>query len=164
MERKTDVIVLGGGIGGLVTASICAGEGLSTLLVEPSSQLGGRTRYSYEGGYHVPPGPRAFPRDGLDQACARVGVEATVFQSGKYRFFDTVAGTERPFLETLDDSAARRERFHLTAADSEAVEQVMNNIDPDTWPGKTMAGWMEAMGFAPRLRRLLTASALARTR
>lgn len=160
MGAQHDVIILGGGISGLVTGAIAARKGQRVLLVEKGDQLGGRTRYTRVNGFHVPPGPRAFPRESLDQAFERAGVEAPVFQSGKYRFFDGVTGEERPFLQEHEGRAERKARFHLTDADGDDLDGAIGNMDPDTWQGKSMAEWMESQRFNPRLRRLMSASLL----
>ena len=160
MGAQHDVIILGGGISGLVTGAICARAGLRVLLVEKSDQLGGRTRYTRVGGFHIPPGPRAFPRESLDTAFERAGIEAPVFQSGKYRFFDSVTGEERPFLQDHEERAERKARYHLTDTDLDELEGAIGNMDPDTWQAKSMAQWMEGQGFSARLRRLMSASLL----
>jgi hypothetical protein len=51
------VVVIGGGIGGLATAALLAGEGHAVTLLEKRSQLGGRAGSWEQGGFRFDTGP-----------------------------------------------------------------------------------------------------------
>lgn len=59
-----DVIVVGGGIGGLTCATLLARRGASVTLVERSEALGGRARTTARGGFLWNQGPHALYRNG----------------------------------------------------------------------------------------------------
>src|SRR5262245_17845015 len=69
-----DVIVAGGGLGGMIAASILAGRGRRVVLLEREAQLGGRLRSYDVDGFVVDagayPGPDAYLSEALGQAGA----------------------------------------------------------------------------------------------
>ncbi|KAG2492765.1 hypothetical protein HYH03_008930 [Edaphochlamys debaryana] len=54
---KRRAVVVGGGIGGLVSAARLAKEGLEVVLLESNSQVGGRCQSMWRGRYRFDPGP-----------------------------------------------------------------------------------------------------------
>ena len=64
MEEKLDVVVVGGGLSGLVTAAYLGRAGLGTVVVEKARELGGRARTTVEGGYSLNLGAHAVYRNG----------------------------------------------------------------------------------------------------
>src|SRR5215217_3822385 len=70
MAQDADVVVVGGGLAGLATATLAARGGKRVLLLERSSALGGRARsQAQEEGFRFNLGPHALYRQG---AAARV--------------------------------------------------------------------------------------------
>ena len=59
-----DVIIVGGGLAGLATATYLARAGRSVQLFEKSRALGGRARTQSKGGFHFNVGPHALYRNG----------------------------------------------------------------------------------------------------
>jgi oxygen-dependent protoporphyrinogen oxidase len=57
---EKDVIVIGGGISGLACAYFARAQGLSVLLLEESSQVGGKIRTQWEDGFCCEWGPQGF--------------------------------------------------------------------------------------------------------
>ena len=56
VPSKVDVIIIGGGVGGLVTGSILARAGKKVLILEQHDQAGGGTHSFVERGYEFDPG------------------------------------------------------------------------------------------------------------
>lgn len=56
VPSKVDVIIIGGGVGGLVTGSILARAGKKVLILEQHDQAGGGTHSFVEKGYEFDPG------------------------------------------------------------------------------------------------------------
>ncbi len=69
MKKKTDVVVVGGGLGGLAVAVLLARGGRKVTLLEKSKHLGGRAHTTEVEGYHFNLGPHALYLGG---AAARV--------------------------------------------------------------------------------------------
>ena len=69
MNQKTDVVVVGGGLGGLAVAALLARGGRKVTLFEKSRHLGGRAHTTEVEGYHFNLGPHALYLGG---AAARV--------------------------------------------------------------------------------------------
>ncbi|AKI99226.1 phytoene dehydrogenase-like protein [Archangium gephyra] len=69
MKKKTDVVVVGGGLGGLAVAVMLARGGRKVTLLEKSKHLGGRAHTTEVEGYHFNLGPHALYLGG---AAARV--------------------------------------------------------------------------------------------
>ncbi len=65
MNKKYDVIVVGGGLAGLTAASYSCKYGLSTLLVEKSDKVGGLANSFVYEGYTFDYGIRAFENSGI---------------------------------------------------------------------------------------------------
>src|SRR5690349_17091108 len=60
MKKKTDVVVVGGGLGGLAVAVLLARGGKKVTVLEKSKHLGGRAHTTEVEGYHINLGPHAL--------------------------------------------------------------------------------------------------------
>lgn len=63
-NARTEVVVVGGGLAGLIAATKIANEGRSVVLLEQGKLLGGRAATTVDGGVHFNLGPRALYRHG----------------------------------------------------------------------------------------------------
>ena len=87
--ERYDLVVVGGGIGGLATASLAAVRGLRVALLESHSRLGGCAGYFPRGVHTFDAGATALMGLGLDEPIggllARVGVEFEAMRTPAYR-------------------------------------------------------------------------------
>jgi phytoene dehydrogenase-like protein len=75
-ESTADAVVIGGGLGGLVTAAFLARAGQQVVLYEKSHELGGRARTQVLDGFHFNLGPHALYSTGLGTAVLKeLGIE-----------------------------------------------------------------------------------------
>ncbi|WP_434381527.1 FAD-dependent oxidoreductase [Melittangium boletus] len=90
--KTTDVLVVGGGLGGLAVAALLAREGRRVVLCEKSRHLGGRAQTTQEADYHFNLGPHALFLAG---AAARVlGGSAWSWRAGSPRAASRCAGVD----------------------------------------------------------------------
>jgi phytoene dehydrogenase-like protein len=68
MTLSTDLVVIGGGLGGLTAAALAAKAGLSVVVLEKATGPGGRAATTEKHGFAFNLGPRALYRGG--SACA----------------------------------------------------------------------------------------------
>jgi phytoene dehydrogenase-like protein len=64
MNRRYDVVVVGGGLAGLTAATLLAREGRSVIVFERASKVGGRAVTREANGFHFNLGPHALYRAG----------------------------------------------------------------------------------------------------
>lgn len=162
MKRgRFDVIVLGGGIGGLTTGAILAANGMRILLLERNEIVGGRLRAVRRDGFSIPVGPHGFPRDAVDTALARAQVEAPLYpRPGHFRLYNLrrkqlygLMEAGRPWEETV-------EKFGLSPEDSRGLLDQIHHVDPETWSGKTARRWLDDMRLSARLKKICANSAV----
>ena len=73
-RAEWDVIVIGAGLGGLLSASILARSGRRVLLLERENQVGGRLRSEEVDGFVIDAGAYLWPNAHLDDALSAAGV------------------------------------------------------------------------------------------
>jgi len=71
MERKADVLVVGGGLAGLAASAYLARAGGHVVLVEKAAAIGGRARTQSDGGFQFNLGAHALYRAGAGMAVLR---------------------------------------------------------------------------------------------
>ena len=74
MSERWDVIVIGAGLGGMLTATILARAGLRVLVLERESEVGGRLRSYHVGDLVIDAGAYLWPNLHLDAALSAAGV------------------------------------------------------------------------------------------
>ncbi|MFT3713560.1 MAG: FAD-dependent oxidoreductase [Archangium sp.] len=90
IETKTELLVVGGGLGGLLTAARAAKAGRRVTLLEQAAALGGFGRSPELGGANVNLGPHALYLDGpAERALLELGVKLEGFIPGAGGFFDS---------------------------------------------------------------------------
>ena len=78
MKTTDDVVVIGGGLGGLACATWIARTGRSVTLMERAKHLGGRARSTEHDGFVLNLGPHALYRSGpAERGLADLGVRWT---------------------------------------------------------------------------------------
>ncbi|MBL8913700.1 MAG: NAD(P)-binding protein [Archangium sp.] len=88
--QKFDLIVVGGGLGGLLTAARAAKAGRRVVVLEQAQELGGFGRSPELGGRPVNLGPHAIYLDGpAEKALLELGVELKGFIPGAAGFFES---------------------------------------------------------------------------
>ena len=78
-QHELDVVVVGAGVGGLVTAALLAKEGKRVTLLEKQSYLGGRAMERRYKGHQIGFGSHLVedPGDSLTRVCEQIGVTLT---------------------------------------------------------------------------------------
>jgi phytoene dehydrogenase-like protein len=78
MNAELDVVIVGGGIGGLAVGALAARRGLSTVVVERAHAPGGRAATTVRDGFHMNLGGHALYRGGpAERVLRNLGVEWT---------------------------------------------------------------------------------------
>ena len=80
MAETADVIVIGGGIGGLTTAALLQERGLSTIVFEKNSFPGGSCSSFRKGGYRFDAGASVFYGFNEDDARGTLNLHARIFR------------------------------------------------------------------------------------
>jgi phytoene dehydrogenase-like protein len=139
------VVIVGGGIAGLVSATLVAKAGLPALMLEKASSIGGRAVTRKKSGFSFNLGPHALYREGmLSHTLQQLGVEVTgalppgaggfVFRGGR-RHTLPVGLTSLMTTSVMSLPAkfefARLQRL-ISAADASAVQ------------GKTLESWLHS--------------------
>ncbi len=154
-----DVIVLGGGVGGLTAGAILAANGARVLLLERDEIVGGRARVAPRGAFGLPTGPHSFPREPVDTALARAGVEVPLYERpGRYRMFNLPRQRFYPLMEAGAAWEETIEKFNLGPDDARSILDLLHHIDPETWEGKTTRRWLDDMHLPPRVAQICTNS------
>ena len=84
-----DLVVVGGGMGGLATAALARASGLRVALLEAHTRLGGCAGYFARGPYHFDAGATALmglkPGEPLGELLAAVGLDFSAVETPGYR-------------------------------------------------------------------------------
>jgi phytoene dehydrogenase-like protein len=157
MKKKTDVVVVGGGLGGLAVAAMLARGGRKVTLLEKSKHLGGRAHTTEVEGYHFNLGPHALYLGG---AAARVlgtlGVPMRGGSPGEGSF--ALRGNR---LHPLPAGAVSLLMTDLLgAAGKLELGRVMTGLmktDAGTLEGRSLSGWLDAQVTRKEVREVVEA-------
>ncbi|MEV0067500.1 FAD-dependent oxidoreductase [Amycolatopsis sp. NPDC050768] len=133
-----DVIVLGAGVSGLVTASVLAEQGQRVLLLEKHAYLGGRAReYRYKGhqlglGSHLV----EDPGDSLTRVCALMGLDLVHSERSDSMPFWTNGRGWAPIQEQYAGSAKQGLKRCIQALNETSYEELEN------WNHASLREWM----------------------
>lgn len=130
-----DVIVVGGGVGGLGTASLLQRKGLDTLLVEKNDILGGRGKSISWNGWELDMGLHLVSLGeggALHELCDKVGYEidwANYSEDVEVYYEDEWAEATK----LLTSKSARREIKEIIKQISKLPDEKINNLDDVSW-------------------------------
>jgi phytoene dehydrogenase-like protein len=156
-ESGADAVVVGGGLAGLVAATVLAKGGLKAVLMEKSNHAGGRAvTQEFEDGYHFNLGPHALYRKGAAQRVLReLGVKWTgglpptkggylIYRGEKFR---SPLGALSLLMTRLLSFGEKIETARLLAS--------LTSIERDALDGVTLREWLESVTRSERVRQLL---------
>ncbi len=127
MEKKFDVVVIGGGAGGMCAAALLAHAGLKVLLTEKRRYLGGRFSTVDHDGFQCAAGGIAVQVNGqLESVCQEIGVESGVnpvtsaayWIAGEYHEIPLEGGSLRATIKALADSEDEAARVSAAVSDA----------------------------------------------
>ncbi len=116
-EEEYDLVVLGAGAGGMTAALVSSMEGLRTLLIERSDQIGGTTARS-SGTVWIPNNPEQR-RHGVedDEVAARTYLDALVGKRADRTLRDAFIAAGPRMLSYLEEGAGFRFQSYLHSVD-----------------------------------------------
>lgn len=137
-----DVVVVGGGVAGLATASLLAGSGKRVILFEQSRFLGGRAQTKQQDGFYLNLGPHALYRGGRGiQVLRELGIEPrgrVPSVSGGFAIKGGVkhtfpAGTVSLLTTSLFGLSAKLEAARLLASFARIDGERIMNVSVQDW-------------------------------
>lgn len=121
-EAVFDVVVIGGGIGGLSAAALLAHNGYRTLLAERKPSLGGRWGSLRHGGVDVPVGAYSIETGGVLEGVFReVGAPFDVVEPSPNTFY----WYQGRYIDPGEGSGRLRRTFFAICEDGNEVQRVM---------------------------------------
>jgi phytoene dehydrogenase-like protein len=156
-HEAIDVAVVGGGLAGLTAAAYLGRAGRSVVVLERSSQPGGRAITNDLGGFRFNLGPHALYRKG---AAARVLGELGVAYQGKVPPASGY-GVRNGALVSISDSPLWLLSTPLLSAGGkvEAARLLLGlrRLHPSALRGVSMSEWLERRARHPEVRMLIGA-------
>lgn len=151
-EARTDVVVIGGGIGGLACALALAKAGRRVTLLEASARLGGRGASEHENGFTLNQGPHAIFEPsrailaslGVKPRAPLVASDGTFVDDGE-RLHVLPGGVGSFFGTSFLDARDRLSLGGLLPA------LVGGTSDPSL----TFGAWLDRRSLTPRVRALV---------
>jgi phytoene dehydrogenase-like protein len=156
--QSADAVVVGGGLSGLVAATVLAKGGSKVILMEKSNHAGGRAvTQEFDGGYHLNLGAHALYRKGAAQRILReLGIKWTgaappskggqAIYRGRKHLFPTEPWSL--FTTGLLSFKEKIEAMRLLASLSRVDAQSLNHV--------SLAEWLRSMTKSERVRQLLS--------
>ena len=158
MNGSTDLVIIGGGLGGLAAAALAARAGLSVVVLEKATEPGGRAATTEKQGFSLNLGAHALYRGG--PACAVLDELGVAYPgrepptSGGYAFLGGVFHTlPTGFLSLVSTDvcglAAKLEFARLLGS--------LARMDTAALDGVTVTAWLERALKSPEARALVAA-------
>ncbi|ATB27295.1 phytoene desaturase family protein [Melittangium boletus] len=154
--KATDVVVVGGGLGGLAVAALLARGGRRVVLFEKARHLGGRAHTTSQEGYHFNLGPHAlFLAGAAARVLARLGLEL----KGRGPRGEGGFALRRGRLHTLPTGAVSLLTTDLLGAAGKLefarVLAGLNRVDASTLVGVSLEQWLRANVSRAEVRELV---------
>ena len=174
-QTNHDIAVAGGGLGGLVSAILCAQGGKSVILLESRNELGGRamTRENEEFRFNL--GPHALYRDGATVAVMRgmgIALPGGVPQVDEGRG-DRAPGKQRRARRLVYSIVRGNTRYRMPATALSLITTgafslsgkmqlgrlmaALPTLDPAPLMGVTVAEWLDELNLAADARQMIEA-------
>ncbi|HEU0107328.1 MAG TPA: FAD-dependent oxidoreductase [Vicinamibacteria bacterium] len=163
MERKADVVVVGGGLAGLAASAYLARAGGQVVLVEKAAAIGGRARTQSEGGFQFNLGAHALYRAGAGMAVLReLGVAVAGGRptgEGGYAVRGGAMHTLPAGFVSLLTTGLLRAGEKMEAA---RLFAALGRTDGDHLQDAPLAAWLARI-HSPTVRQLMEATARVAT-
>jgi phytoene dehydrogenase-like protein len=163
MERKADVVVVGGGLAGLAASAYLARAGGHVVLVEKAAAIGGRARTQSEGGFQFNLGAHALYRAGAGMAVLReLGVAVAGGRptgEGGYAVRGGAMHTLPAGFVSLLTTGLLRAGEKMEAA---RLFAALGRTDADHLHDAPLAAWLARI-HSPTVRQLMEATARVAT-
>jgi len=163
MERKADVLVVGGGLAGLAASAYLARAGGHVVLVEKAAAIGGRARTQSDGGFQFNLGAHALYRAGAGMAVLReLGVAVAGGRpagEGGYAVRGGAMHTLPAGFVSLLTTGLLRAGEKMEAA---RLFAALGRTDADHLQGAPLAAWLARI-HSPTVRQLMEATARVAT-
>jgi all-trans-retinol 13,14-reductase len=134
-----DVLIIGAGLGGLLSAAKLARNGRKVLVLEAKPQVGGTSHIFRRGGYYFPMGPLAFSFPGrVKNFLAEAGVDSEIkFKRNHFQLLTP----SLDIIYSLPLKDLQVELKRLFPEESDGIEAFLNELeklidffrDVDTW-------------------------------
>jgi len=157
-KRTSDVVIVGGGLGGLTAAAYLARAGLKVTLYEKGADLGGRARTQEKAGYRFNLGPHAVYKQGdAARVLRELGIRLQGGMPGAGGGYGIRQGRKHTlpggFVSLLSTSLlslpGKLETAKLLAS--------FQRIDPQPQHGVTVREWLDTRIRHPEVRDLIQA-------
>ena len=143
--QNADVIIVGGGLAGLTAATILGRAGKRVLLLEKSSEVGGRARTTVEKGFRMNLGPHALYKGGEG---FRILTELGIKFSGK--------SPSAAYSYTLQGKKLKRLPYALLNVDLLNFYRRINGIKTQTLENVPLDIWLSEEFQDQKARQIIT--------
>ncbi|MFY0562825.1 phytoene desaturase family protein [Archangium lansingense] len=158
MKKKTDVVVVGGGLGGLVVAVMLARGGRKVTLLEKSRHLGGRAHTTEVEGYRFNLGPHALYLGG---AAVRVVESLAVPMQGGCPRGEGSFALKNGHLHSMPAGAVSLLMTDLLGAAGKLefgrVMTGLSRVDAETLGGRSLREWLDEHVTRAEVREVVAA-------